>query len=56
MILASSKDKDHKPVSTQKSKQESLERLQNTLYQAQANNDILLAKKIKLIIDRIKGK
>lgn len=34
---------------------ESLERLQNQLYQAQANGDTAMAKKIKLIIDRIKG-
>jgi hypothetical protein len=56
MILASSNDKDRKPSSSARLRQESLEKLQNQLYQAQANNDILLAKKIKLIIDRIKGK
>jgi len=56
MTLASSKDKDRKVPNPERLKQESLERLQNTLYQAQANNDVLLAKKIKLIIDRIKGK
>lgn len=55
MTLASSKDKDHKP-NRARLKQESLENLQNQLYQAQANNDVLLAKKIKLIIDRIKNK
>lgn len=52
-----SKQIPKKPLSSQgKLKQESLENLQNQLYQAQANNDVLLAKKIKLIIDRIKGK
>jgi hypothetical protein len=50
MTLASSSDKNHK------SKQESLERLQNQLYQAQASNDTALVKKIKLIIERIKNK
>jgi hypothetical protein len=46
---------DHKP-NKERLKKESLERLQNTLYQAQANNDVLLAKKIKLIIERVKSK
>lgn len=45
-----------KPLNTSNKKKESLENLQNQLYQAQANNDVLLAKKIKLIIDRIKTK
>ena len=56
MTLASSNDKDRKVRNFVKSKQDSLENLQNQYYQAQANNDVLLAKKIKLIIDRIKNK
>lgn len=37
-------------------KKSSLERLQNQLYQAQASGDTALAKKIKMIIERIKGR
>lgn len=54
--MASLNEKDHKPKNKDRLKKESLENLQNQLYQAQVNNDVLLAKKIKLIIDRIKGK
>lgn len=36
-----------------KSKAESLERLKNQLYQAQASGDSSLARKIKAIIDRL---
>ncbi len=43
-------------ISPSRSKKESLERLTNQLYQAQASGDTALAKKIKLIIDRLKTK
>lgn len=39
-----------------KKKEESLERLQNQLRQAELNGDTALVRKIRLIIDRIKGK
>lgn len=37
-------------------KQESLERLRNQLYQAEASGDTALAKKIRLIIKRLEIK
>lgn len=39
-----------------KDKKESLERLMNQLSQAQVNGDTALVKKIKAIIERVKGK
>ena len=39
-----------------KAKQESIERLKNQLYQAQANGDTKLVKQIKAIIERLDKK
>jgi hypothetical protein len=41
---------------TDKDKKESLERLINQYEQAKLNGDSALARKIKAVIDRIKGK
>jgi cobalamin biosynthesis Mg chelatase CobN len=40
----------------EKGKKESLERLMNQYEQAKTNGDSALAKKIKAIIERVKGK
>lgn len=43
-------------IKPERARKESLDRLTNQLYQAQASGDSSLAKKIKLIIDRLKTK
>ena len=48
--------RDKIEIKKQVSKKESLERLENQYHQAQTSGDSALAKKIKIIIERLKAK